>query len=282
MKTLLSVLFYSLSVFIVIPGFAQSVSAPEVPMKVGSQNAFDHTVWDQLLGQHVVAINAGNSTAVDYAAFKKDQTTLQSYLNQLTEVKAKQFDAWPKSDQLAFLINAYNAWTVALILTEYPELESIKDLGSFFKSPWRKKFIPLLGETRSLNDLEHNLIRGSGRYNEPRIHFAVNCASIGCPALRSEAYRGDKLEEQLEAAAVAFISDSSRNRIEGDTMQLSSIFKWYRGDFENGWREARNLSAFLLLYKDALAVSQAEVEKLGEDSMDIKFLDYDWNLNSLP
>ena len=91
------------------------------------------------------------------------------------------------------MINAYNAWTVEFILTKYPDLDSIKDLGSFFNSPWDKEFIPLLGKTVSLNDIEHGLIRGSDRYNDPRIHFAVNCASIGCPALREEAYTGDKL-----------------------------------------------------------------------------------------
>lgn len=277
MKHLLVVFF--LLVFISAPVSAQSNSNSRAS---ASTEEFNHTAWDQLLRQHVVAINDGNSTAVDYAAFQLDKTTLESYLNQLAEVKPKQFDAWPKPDQLAFLINAYNAWTVELILTEYPEVESIKDLGSFFKSPWKKKFISLLGETRSLDDIEHNLIRGSGRYNEPRIHFAVNCASIGCPALRTEAYRGNRLEEQLEAATVAFLSDHSRNRIEGGTAQLSSIFKWYREDFENDWRDAKNLPEFLLLYKEALAVSQIEVEKLSRNSMDIEFLDYDWNLNSLP
>lgn len=287
MRRLFVVLFMLLPFFASLPISAQDVSGQAISeQSISSQpistKTFDHRIWDQLLKQHVVAINGDSSTAVDYAAFQKEKKTLQSYLSQLTDVTSKQFDAWPKLDQLAFLINAYNAWTVALILTEYPELESIKDLGSIFKSPWKKKFISVLGETRSLDDIEHRLIRGSGRYNEPRIHFAVNCASVGCPALRSEAYRGDMIEEQLEAATVSFLSDSSRNRVEGDAVQLSSIFKWYREDFESDWRGAKNLSEFLSLYKNALGLSLDEEEKLNENSMDIDFLDYDWDLNSLP
>jgi len=147
-----------------------------------------HDNWNSLLNKHLISMNNGGTTEVDYAAFKHDQIKLQNYLEQLGKISRSEFDAWSKSKQLAFLINAYNAWTIELILTEYPDLKSIKDLGTLFKSPWDKEFIPLLGKTISLNDIEHGLIRGSDRYNEPRIHFAVNCASIGCPALRNEAY----------------------------------------------------------------------------------------------
>jgi hypothetical protein len=178
------------------------------------------------------------------------------------------------------LINAYNAWTVELILTQYPGLESIKDLGSLFKSPWGKKFIPLLGEKRSLDDIEHNLIRGSGRYNDPRIHFAVNCASIGCPALKNQAYREDILEKQLEEATALFLSDKSRNRLSDGELQISSIFKWYREDFERGWRGAATLPQFLALYKDSLGLGNAGTGKLAAGNFAIRFLDYDWKLNS--
>jgi hypothetical protein len=242
--------------------------------------SFDHTQWDTLLKNNVEVLEGGKATRVDYQAMTKKRQVLTDYLDRLSKISREQFDSWPKEEQLAFLINAYNAWTVELILTKYPDLESIKDLGSFFQSPWKKKFIPLLGEKRSLDDIEHGLIRGSGRYNEPRIHFAVNCASIGCPDLKKQAYRGDILEEQLEEATVLFLSDKSRNRFSDGELQISSVFKWYREDFERGWRGAATLPQFLALYKDSLGLGDAEAGKLAAGNIAIRFLDYDWKLNS--
>ena len=136
-------------------------------------------------------IQDGQASRVDYSAFQKNQKVLQAYLASMSAVSRSEFDSWTKDQQLAFLINAYNAWTIEFVLSAYPDIKSIKDLGSFFSSPWKKEFINLLGETRSLDNIEHTLIRGSGRYNEPRIHFAVNCASIGCPALLNRAYTAE-------------------------------------------------------------------------------------------
>ena len=244
-----------------------------------SKSSFDHQVWQQLLQNHVYELRGGQATEVDYAGFKQEQQSLQTYLKKLEQISQSEFDRWPKAEQLAFLINAYNAWTVELILTKYPKLDSIKDLGSLFSSPWKKEFIPFLGKTRSLDDIEHGLIRGSGRYNEPRIHFAVNCASIGCPALAREAYTGDKLEQQLERAAALFLQDRSRNRLKGDELEVSSIFKWYRDDFKQGWRGAHSLEAFLAGYALALALSSEQKADLLAEKIDIDFLSYDWDLN---
>ena len=240
---------------------------------------FDHSQWDALAKANVVNINQGASTQVNYSAFKKQRAELKAYLSALSKVSQKQFDALPKQEQLAFLINAYNAWTVELILTKYPDLESIRDLGSLFSSPWKKEFIPLLGATVSLDHIEHELIRGSRRYNEPRIHFAVNCASVGCPALRAEAYTGEKIEAQLEQQTHQFLADASRNRFEDGELKLSSIFKWYRGDFEEGWRGADSLHGFIALYTKPLNVPASAVQKLKSEDIDIDFLDYDWRLN---
>jgi len=240
-------------------------------------SVFDHSSWDQLLTSNIVT--AGASTQVNYAGMDKQSALLKQYLDSLSNVKKADFDNWAKPDQLAFLLNAYNAWTVKLILSDYKNIESIKDLGSVFQSPWKKSFIPLFGDEVSLDHIEHTLIRGSDRYNDPRIHFAANCASIGCPALRNEAYDGSKIDKQLEEQAELFLSDSTRNFVKGDRVNLSSIFKWYRGDFEAGWRDAYELSEFLLLYADALSLTPAQVEALEADDMSIKFLDYDWNLN---
>lgn len=122
---------------------------------------------------------------------------------------------------MAFLINAYNAATVALILTRYPELDSIKELGSLLRSPWKRRFVDLLGARRSLDDIEHELLREAPDFAEPRIHFAVNCASLGCPALRPEAYEAERLEAQLADQTRRFLRDRSRNRLADGSLWLA-------------------------------------------------------------
>ena len=240
-----------------------------------------HQPWQTLLAQHVKPINNGHSSQVDYAGMKMERAQLKAYLAALSSVDKDVFAQWAAPKQLAFLINAYNAWTVEFILTAYPDLVSIKDLGSFFSSPWSKKFIPLLGETRSLDNIEHQLIRGDNKYGDPRIHFAVNCASIGCPALREEAYTADKLEQQLNEQTVRFLTDSSRNRFNEDSMELSAIFKWYGDDFTLGFDGSNSLSDFIMLYHEVLNLTPAQQSLLTSDDMDKKFLNYDWALNAV-
>lgn len=239
-----------------------------------------HQPWQALLTQHVSPINDGHSSQVNYAGMKTDHVKLTAYLTALGKIDKQTFEQWPAPKQLSFLINAYNAWTVELILTAYPDIKSIKDLGSFFSSPWSKKFIPLLGETRSLDNIEHELIRGDNKYGDPRIHFAVNCASIGCPALREEAYSADKLEQQLSEQTIRFLTDKSRNRFTEDAMELSAIFKWYGDDFTQGFRGSNSLSAFVLLYREALNLTPAQQAGLKSEDMATNFLNYDWALNA--
>jgi len=238
-----------------------------------------HQPWQALLTQHVSPINDGHSSQVNYAGMKTDHAKLTAYLTALGKVDKQTFEQWPAPQQLSFLINAYNAWTVELILTAYPDIKSIKDLGSFFSSPWSKKFIPLLGETRSLDNIEHELIRGDNKYGDPRIHFAVNCASIGCPALREEAYTAEKLAQQLEQQTVRFLSDKTRNRFNKAEMELSSIFKWYQEDFSLGFRASDSLSAFILLYAESLGLTPEQQALLKAKKMDVDYLPYDWQLN---
>lgn len=238
-----------------------------------------HQPWQALLTQHVSPINDGHSSQVNYAGMKTDHAKLTAYLTALGKVDKQTFEQWPAPQQLSFLINAYNAWTVELILSAYPDIKSIKDLGSFFSSPWSKKFIPLLGETRSLDNIEHELIRGDNKYGDPRIHFAVNCASIGCPALREEAYTAEKLEQQLEQQTVRFLSDKTRNRFNKAEMELSSIFKWYQEDFSLGFRASDSLSAFILLYAESLGLTPEQQALLKAKKMDVDYLPYDWQLN---
>ncbi|MBA6287623.1 DUF547 domain-containing protein [Colwellia sp. MB3u-4] len=239
-----------------------------------------HQPWQALLTQHVSPINDGHSSQVNYAGMKTDHVKLTAYLTALGKIDKQTFEQWPAPKQLSFLINAYNAWTVELILTAYPDIKSIKDLGSFFSSPWSKQFIPLLGETRSLDNIEHELIRGDNKYGDPRIHFAVNCASIGCPALREEAYSADKLEQQLSEQTIRFLTDKNRNRFTEDAMELSAIFKWYGDDFTQGFRGSNSLSAFVLLYREALNLTPAQQAGLKSEDMATNFLNYDWALNA--
>lgn len=242
--------------------------------------AFDqtHAAWDTLLQRHVVLSPNGNASRVDYAGPRKERAALQAYLGELSSVAPTEFNRWSREQRLAFLINAYNAFTADLILTRYPDLQSIKDLGSFLQSPWKKAFFKLLGEQRSLDDVEHGMIRAPGAFDEPRIHFAVNCASLGCPMLRREAYVAERLESQLENALRRFLADRSRNRHDAaaGALQLSKIFDWYKGDFEKGHRGIRSVPQFLAAYADLLADDAA----VREARLPVRYLEYDWKLNA--
>jgi hypothetical protein len=251
-----------------------------VTQAVESEKIFDHHIFDGLLKQYVVKTADGASTQVDYSGFLKDKKILKQYVATTAKVTRKNFDAWEPNEQLAFLINNYNAWTILRILEAYPKLTSIKDLGTLVQSPWKKSFIPLLGKTLSLDDIEHKLIRGSGRYNDPRIHFAANCASIGCPALRAEAYTGKTLSTQLEDQTQQFMRDKGKNFVKNNVLNVSSIFNWYREDFEKGWQNIHALNDFFLSYSQELGLSSNDIEQLKAGKLSIVFTDYDWKLNS--
>lgn len=242
--------------------------------------SFDHAAWDAIVQENVKIIGDG-ATSFDYANVQSKEDQLQAYLDQLSAIDQATFDTWSTDEQLAFLINAYNAFTVDLILTEYPNLVSIKDLGTALESPWQKEFVPLLGQTLSLDTIEHGMIRGSGRYNDPRIHFGVNCASIGCPPLINEAFTGEKVDEQLDAATASFLTDRNRNFINGEVVTVSKIFDWYRGDFEAGWNDAIDLGEFLALYGDSLGLNQEQSDALAAGDYEIQFSEYDWRLNDI-
>jgi hypothetical protein len=240
-----------------------------------------HGQWHQLLQDHVQMAPNGQHSQVDYAAIQRNEVILDGYLARLAKVEKRVFDSWSDDSQLAFLINAYNAWTVKLILSRYPKLDSIKDIGFLWSSPWQKNFIPLLGETRSLDDIEHKLIRGTGRYGEPRIHFAVNCASIGCPALLNRAYKAETLDAQLDAVTRNFLSDRQRNGVRKGVLRVSPIFKWYVQDFSKGWQGANSLREYLAMYAKALGLSDAEKAQLISGKLAIEYSDYNWALNAL-
>lgn len=246
-------------------------------------NSFDpsHTAWTALLKKHVVLIDGGNASQVRYAGMAADRPALKAYLGALSSLGAPAFEALAKADRMAFLLNAYNAFTVELILTRYPDLASIKDLGSFLQSPWKRKFVPLLGTTFSLDAIEHDMLRARGRYDDPRLHFAVNCASVGCPMLREEAYVADRLDVQLGKQAQRFMSDRSRNRWNpaGERLEVSRIFDWYGEDFRLGHLGITSATAFYARHADQLADTPADRARVRSERTGVAYLEYDWKLN---
>jgi hypothetical protein len=219
----------------------------------------DNTLYASLLNRHV------KDGVVDYQGFKDDEATLDRYLNTLAAVDPESLS---KNEQFAFYTNAYNAWTIKLILTRYPDVSSIKDLGSFFRSPWKKKIARIDGQLLTLDQIEHDILRK--RFRDPRVHFAVNCASKSCPPLQTEPFSGDRLDAQLDKAATAFINDSRFNRIDGNTLWVSRIFDWFSKDFKD------DVIGFVIRYAAAPLRDRLVRNKNG---IRVRYLDYDWSLN---
>jgi Protein of unknown function, DUF547 len=261
---------------------AAVASLPPSPLHA-QPSGFDHShaAWTALLRKHVRLVRGGQATQVAYAGFRTDRAALKAYFDSLSAVTPATFGGWAKAERQAFLINAYNAFTVELILTRYPDLKSIKDLGSLLSSPWKPKWIALLGTQVSLDDIEHAMLRKRGDYDDPRIHFAVNCASIGCPALREEAFVAARLDAQMDEQTLRFMSDRTRNRynVQRGRLELSKIFDWYGDDFRLGHRGVAALPAFAASYADQLADAPADRARIRAGGVDIAYTDYDWALN---
>jgi hypothetical protein len=191
---------------------------------------------------------------------------------------------------MAFLINAYNAYTVEKILTRYPNIKSIRDFGKIFGNPFKDKFFTLLGREFSLDMIEHETLRKPGAYNEPRVHFAVNCASVACPMLREEPYVAGRLDAQLEEQTRRFLSDHTRNRYnpQDNTLEVSEIFKWFSEDWTSGYRgfdgkapAMQSREQFFAKYAALLAGQPAHQNAVSERKAGISHLDYDWSLNDV-
>jgi len=222
--------------------------------------AFDHGAWDALLKKNVVVLEGGKASQFRYGDV--DRAALKGYLAALSKVDEKELKSWSREEQMAFLINAYNAFAVEKILTRYPDIRSIWDFGKIFGNPFKDEFFTLLGRKMSLDGIEHGMLRKD--YREPRVHYAVNCASVGCPMLREEAYVAARLERQLEEQARRFLSDRSRNRFHEGRLEVSKIFDWFKEDFEPR-------QAYFARYAKVLGYPGGEVP--------LTFLDYDWSLN---
>jgi hypothetical protein len=219
----------------------------------------DHGLYAGLLKKYV------KDGVVNYQGFKNEESVLDKYLKVLEEVDSKILS---RNEQFAFYVNAYNAWTIKLILSAYPGVKSIKDLGSIFKSPWKKKICRIDGGVITLDDIEHSKLRPG--FKDPRVHFAINCAAKSCPPLRSEPYRGGELDQQLDEMTKAFINDLKSNRLEDHALYASSIFKWFAEDFN------KDIIGFYLKYAEGDLKEQLETNK---EKIRVKYLDYDWSLN---
>jgi hypothetical protein len=220
----------------------------------------DNSIFADLLRKYV------SDGWVDYRGFKSEEKRLDAYLKVLAATDTKTLD---RNEQFAFYINAYNANTIKLILTGYPGIHSIWDLGGrFFNKPFSKKFIHLDGRIISLDYIENQILRP--RFKDPRVHMAVNCASKSCPPLRSEPYEGSRLDSQLNDQARRFINDPKRNHLKGHTLFVSKIFKWFSEDFHDDI-----IDFFIKFANDPL-----KTELLRDrDHIRLRYLDYDWSLN---
>lgn len=231
-------------------------------------STFDHTHagFTNVLAEYV------RNGKVDYAALKKSPAKLNAYLHVLAAVSKPTFEKWNRNQQMTFLINLYNAATLKLIIDHYP-VKSIKDIGGFFRNPWKIAGVPLFGGKVTLDHVEHDLLRA--RFGDPRIHFAVNCASIGCPELRKEAFDAARLDAQLDEQGRRFLGDKSKNRLDANrkTLYLSPIFKWFESDFTG---HSGTLEKFVAPY-----FNDADREVIKRGGLSIKYTDYDWSLNSL-
>ncbi len=250
-KTLVVILF---SLFAVTAILAR-------PFSTGAASPVDNRIWAELLKKHVT------DGRVDYDGFKEEEARLDQYLAILSATDPQ---ALTRQHQFAFYINTYNAYTIKLVLTRYPGINSIKETGGFFSNAWSRKFIPLNGFKVSLDHIEHDILRS--RFKDPRVHFAINCAARSCPPLASTPYEGDTLETRLDEQTRRFINHPGNTFLKDDTLFVSRIFKWFEADFSD------NPMGFIQQYAED-PLEQALDEAAAKGDLHIEYLYYDWTLN---
>ncbi len=213
-----------------------------------------HAPYDALLKRHV------HEGRVDYVTLKKQRAPLDGYIQSLAQIRQVDFDKWTKDAQLAYLINFYNAVTLQLVINNYP-IKSLKEVGSMFKGAWDQPVVPLFGENRTLEALEHSMIRK--HFTDPRINMALTDASKGAPPLRSEAYVSKKLQKQFDNQSKMYLQSPAGMRVDmrNSTVHLSSVFDWYAKDFSSVLDFVRKYTGENLKY------------------FKIVYIDYDWHLN---
>jgi hypothetical protein len=231
-----------------------------------SAQAFDHTHrrYARTLTRFV------GSGRVNYVGLRAEPGELRAYLDDLALVTRTEFDGWTRAEQLALLLNLYNAATLQLVSDHYP-VSSVRKIGGLFQSPWKLPVIRLWGQTHTLDWLENEFIRP--RYQEPRVHFALVNAAKGCPPLRDEPYVAVRLEAQLDDQGRTFMAQRECNRFDGSkhTLYLSPIFKWYRDDFTASGKPLEQVVSPFCSASDARSMAESKVR--------IVFTTYDWSLN---
>ena len=229
-----------------------------------SAHAFDHQhiKWNKVLQTYTKKVD--DQVLVNYKELKSNDQTLNEYLQTLETLSKEEFKNFSTKEKLSFWINAYNAYTLKIVIDHYP-VKSIKDIksGWFSSGPWSKEFIPLFKDKISLDHIEHEIVRK--QFNEPRIHFALNCASIGCPSLMQASFTATKLEEQLDQSATHFLKNENKNFVKDSTLYISKIFKWYGDDFDS---QFGNFEIYII-----------KTLNLPKKNYSIKYNNYDWNLN---
>ncbi len=214
-----------------------------------AQNRIDHMPWDQLL-----LLNVSNEGDVDYRGFIRDKFLFNEYFNSLATNSPN--ETTPKVEKMAYWVNLYNAIVMKMVIDNYP-VSSINDINN----PWKQKQITIKGNSYSLDDIEHNILR---KMKEPRIHFLLSCAAKSSPKLWNRAYTGRNILDALKEKTDQYINDRNINRISAKETKLSKVFEWYRDDFNHG-----NIVGFYNTYADT---------KISKNSK-VSFLEYDWSLN---
>ena len=222
-----------------------------------SRSLVNHDIWTELLQKYVT-----DGGQVNYKGFIEEQAKMDQYLNLISDTPPG--SNWSETDKIAYWINAYNAFTVKLIMDNYP-LKSIKDIGDgmpMINSSWDIKFFKIGDVDFDLNTIEHEILRK--KFEEPRIHFAINCASFSCPKLRNEAFESNRLNQQLEEQAKEFINNPDKNIINKEETKLSKIFSWFETDFT----KKTTIKTFIKQRHSAF-----------NEQNDVQYLGYIWTLN---
>jgi hypothetical protein len=228
----------------------------------------DHAAWDALLKEHLVSAESGLDRFRYGSMNASDRAALADYLAALQAIRISEFN---RAEQRAYWINLYNAATVKIVLDHYP-VRSIREIklggGIFADGPWSRKWLKVEEEMLSLDDIEHRILRPI--WKDPRIHYAVNCASVGCPNLSRTAYRGGNFDDLAEASARAYVNSPRGVRVDGGRLHVSSIYAWFKADF--GGTDAGVIAHLTRYAEPALAAGLATVARIDGDS-------YDWSLN---
>jgi hypothetical protein len=229
----------------------------------------DHVSWDRFLKKYVVTNHPSGFNRVRYASVTpKDRKALDAYLERLQQVEVTRL---PRDEQKSYWINLYNALTVSVVLTHYP-VKSIRDInispGIFTRGPWGAKLLTIQGQKVSLNDIEHRILRPLWKDN--RIHYAVNCASLGCPNLQPAAYTPGNTETILEKGAREYVNHERGARRGGNRLYLSSIYDWFQADFGDS---GEGVILHLLRY------AEPELAKKLKNFHGKISYDYDWRIN---